>query len=223
MPAQIQTIKLWGQGGPNPPKVAIVLHELGLPFEYIPIKFSEVKEAEYTKINPNGRIPAIHDPNTDLTLWESGAIIEYLVERYDAGGKLGFPAGSNEAQVARQWLFFQMSGQGPYFGQAVWFLKYHPEKVQSAVDRYAKEVNRVSGVLDAHLAKQDAGADGPWLVGGRFSYADLSFVTWHTIIGKILPTDAYDESAYPHLAAWLGKIRERTSYKTAMAAASEQS
>jgi len=62
-------------------------------------------------------MPAIHDPNRDLTLWESGAIIEYLIEVYDKKQKLSFPAGSNEAYLAKQWLYFQVSGQGPYFGQ----------------------------------------------------------------------------------------------------------
>ncbi|KAJ6088361.1 hypothetical protein N7486_009622 [Penicillium sp. IBT 16267x] len=70
---------------------------------------------------PNGRLPAIYDPNTDLRLWESGAIVEYLVERYDTSRKISFESGSMEAQLARQWLFFQASGQGPYYGQACRF------------------------------------------------------------------------------------------------------
>lgn len=76
MSSQIKTIKVWGKGGPNPPKVAILLGELGLPHELIVVPLSKAKEPEYLAINPNGRIPAIYDPNTDLTLWESGAIIE---------------------------------------------------------------------------------------------------------------------------------------------------
>jgi glutathione S-transferase len=72
----LKPITLYGQGGPNPPRVAIILAELSLPHTVIPIPLSEVKLPPYTAINPNGRLPAIHDPNTDLTLWESGAIVE---------------------------------------------------------------------------------------------------------------------------------------------------
>lgn len=128
MSSQIKPIKVWGQGGPNPPKVAMILSELEIPHEIIAIPFTDVKKPEYVAINPNGRVPAIHDPNTDLTLWESGAIVEYLIERYDTKQKLSFPAGSAESYHAKQWLFFQTSGQGPYYGQAAWFIKYHGKK-----------------------------------------------------------------------------------------------
>ncbi len=114
MSSQIKPIKVWGKGGPNPPKVAIILAELGLPHEIIVVPLSTVKNSEYLSINPNGRIPAIYDPNTDLTLWESGAIIEYLIERYDKDHKLSFAVGTQESYLAKQWLFFAASGQGPY-------------------------------------------------------------------------------------------------------------
>lgn len=75
----VQPIKLYTHPGPNPFKVAIVLEELGLPYEYKAVPTPELKQPEFTKINPNGRVPAIEDPNTNVTLWESAAIIEYLV------------------------------------------------------------------------------------------------------------------------------------------------
>ena len=118
MTTNLLPIKVWGKGGPNPPRVAIMLEELNLPYEFQPITFSDVTNPAYLAINPNGRLPAIYDPNTDLTLWESGAIVEYLIERYDTTRKISFEPGSNEGQLARQWLFFQASGQGPYYGQA---------------------------------------------------------------------------------------------------------
>ncbi len=98
-------------------------------------------------------------------MWESGAIIEYLIERYDTGNNLGFPQGTPEYYHAKQWLFFQTTGQGPYYGQAGWFRMFHAEKIPSAIERYAKEVNRVTGVLETHLAKQkvNAAGDGPWV------------------------------------------------------------
>lgn len=103
----LQPIKIFGRGGPNPPKVALLCEGIGLPYETISKQFSDLKKPDYLEINPNGRIPAIHDPNTGLTLWESGAIIEYLVEKYDKEQKMSFAPGSNEAYLAKQWLCFQ--------------------------------------------------------------------------------------------------------------------
>ena len=215
--SSLKPIKLWGQHGPNPPKIAVLLKELNLPHEIINIPFSDIKKPDYLSINPNGRIPAIEDPNTGLTLWESGAIIEYLIERYDTAQKLSFPAGSNESYLAKQWLYFQVSGQGPYYGQYAWFKKYHPEQVPSAVERYAKEINRVTGVLEGHLRKQKeafpAAADGPWLVGGRISFADLAFVPWQTITEMFMEKGEYDPAAYPLVKAWVTRMAERESSK----------
>lgn len=112
--SSIKPIKVWGAGGPNPPKVAILLEELDIPHEIVSIPFPDLKKPDFLKINPNGRMPAIEDPNTGLTLWESGAIVEYIVEKYDSAQKLSFAPGSNDAYLAKQWLFFQVSGQGPY-------------------------------------------------------------------------------------------------------------
>lgn len=222
MASQIKPIKVWGQGGPNPPKVTIILEELGLAYEVIPIPISDVKTPEYVAINPNGRLPAIHDPNTDITLWESGAIIEYLIERYDTKHRLSFAAGTQGSYHAKQWLYFQTTGQGPYYGQAVWFKKFHSEHVPSAIERYAKEVNRVSGVLEVCLAQQkrehggNAGSDGPWLVGNKFSYADVAFIPWQKIVSMVLGKDEYDEDNYPHVKEWLGKMTSRGTVKNVL-------
>jgi glutathione S-transferase len=122
MASTIKPLTFWGGPlGPNPGKVYMILKELGVPFETIATPLSEVKSPAYTKINPNGRLPALHDPNTDLTIWESGAIIEYLIEKYDSENKLSFPHGTKEYWLSKQWLYFQMSGQGPYYGQA-WYV-----------------------------------------------------------------------------------------------------
>jgi glutathione S-transferase len=220
MSPQIKPIKVWGQGGPNPPKVSIMLEELGLPYEVIPIPYSDIKKPEYIAINPNGRIPAIFDPNTDITLWETGAIIEYLIERYDTEHRLSFAPGTPEFYHAKQWLYFQTTGQGPYYGQLSWFSKFHSEKLPSAIERYTKEVNRVTGVLDRHLAEQkqqhagSAGSDGPWLVGNKMSYADIAFIPWQRIAGTMLGKDDFDEDEFPHVKEWLGKMTSRKAVKT---------
>ena len=210
----LKPIKLWGNGGPNPPKVRILLEELGLPYEIVPIAWADIKNPGYLAINPNGRLPSIQDPNLDLTLWESGAIIEYLIERYDKEHKLSFPAGTPEAYHAKQWLFFQTTGQGPYYGQAVWFTKYHPEQLPSAVARYVKEIKRVTGVLEGWLAKQKeiygGEGDGPWLVGNKLSFADLSFIPWQKTAERVLPGE-YSVDEFPLVKEWLGKMTVRPS------------
>ncbi|KAH6665164.1 glutathione transferase [Halenospora varia] len=181
----LKPITLWGHdSGPNAWKVAMILEELN------------------ESINPNGRVPAIEDPNTGITLWESGAIIEYLVETYDKQHNISFAPGSKEYYEAKQWLYYQVSGQGPYFGQAVWFTLYHSEKLPSAVDRYINEIRRVSGVLNRALQ------DKEFLVGGKFSYADAAFVTGYAIV--FLFADRFNlETDFPLLNAWLERIKAR--------------
>lgn len=223
MATKLKPISIWGQGGPNPPKIVIIALELGIPHEIVPIPFSDIKKPEYLAINPNGRLPAIQDPNTGVTLWESGAIVEYLIERYDTEHKFSFAQGTLDYYHAKQWLFYQTTGQGPYYGQFSWFKKLHSERIPSALDRYAKEVSRVSGVLDGYLAQQEKehggipGFDGPWLVGNKLSYADLSFVTWQTIVALFAEKDEYDVDKFPVLKKWLERMSSRESVQTAMA------
>ncbi|SPO06931.1 related to glutathione S-transferase [Cephalotrichum gorgonifer] len=148
----LKTITLWGHdSGPNAWKVAMILEELNVPYTHKIIDFPDMKKEPYESINPNGRVPEIEDPNTGTTLWESDAIIEYLIGTYDKQHNISFAPGSKEYYEAKQWLYYQVSGQGPYFGQAVWFTLYHPEKLPGVVDRYVNEIRRVSGILDRAL------------------------------------------------------------------------
>lgn len=100
-----------------------------------------------------------------------------------------------------------MSGQGPYFGQAVWFTRYHPEQVESAKERYYKEVRRVSGVVDKYLA------DKEYLVAGKFSYADLAFIPWFSLVG-MFGVDLSQE--FPHVDAWLNRQKARPAIAKAL-------
>lgn len=217
MSSQLKPITIWGQGGPNPPKIIFILKELDLPHEIIDLKHTTLSfpDPEYLTINPNGRVPSIRDPNNgNLTLWESGAIVEYLIETYDKTYKLSFPPGSPESYLAKQWLFYQTTGQGPYYGQALWFKRSHPEKLPSAIERYVKEVNRVSSVLEGHLVKEKAKYNGtPWLVGNKCSYADISFITYQVSMGFLLSKDEYDVDNYPCLKEWLGNLTSRKVVK----------
>jgi glutathione S-transferase len=199
----LKPITLWGHdSGPNPWKVAMILDELKVPYEFKLIQFPDMKKEPYESINPNGRVPAIEDPNTGITLWESGAIIEYLVETYDKQHSISFAPGTKEYYEAKQWLYYQVSGQGPYFGQAIWFTVYHPEKLPTVVDRYVKEIRRVSGVLDRVLQ------DKEFLVGGKFSYADAAFVTWFGIM-SLFADKINLETEFPALNAWLERLKAR--------------
>ncbi|KAH8433777.1 glutathione S-transferase family protein [Aspergillus melleus] len=208
----MKPIKVYGGSfGPNPFKVCVILGELDIPYAPEPIDFSELKTPQYEGINPNGRLPAIFDPNTGITLWESGAIIEYLVETYDQSHRLSFRVGSAEAHYARQWLYFQTTGQGPYYGQAVWFTRYHPAKVDTAVQRYVGEMRRVSGVLDKWLEHRK------WLVGEKMSYADLAFIPWQNAAKSMLGDYGFDETKFPNVCAWLARMNERPVVKELIA------
>lgn len=100
--------------GPNPWKVALLLEELALPYTAEYKDFSELKGSAFdSEINPNGRVPALTDPNTGINIWESGAIIEYLIEVYDKEGKLHYVQ-TPQRWYTQQFLHYQMSGQGTF-------------------------------------------------------------------------------------------------------------
>ncbi len=107
------------------------------------------------------------------------------MDKYDTDNKISIKSDPERYQQI-QWLAFQISGQGPYFGQAAWFGNFHHEKLPSAVERYQKEIERVTAVLDGQLAKGDG-----WLVGGKCTYADLAFIPWATM-GPWLAGDKVD-------------------------------
>ena len=129
-------------------------------------------------------ILAIEDPNAGITLWESAAIIQYLIEQYDKDHKLSYDT-LKERHLCNQWLAFQISGQGPYFGQLSWFSFLHPEKLPSAIERYAKEMKRVLGVLDGALEGKQ------WLVGDKMTFADLVGHPFSPIPQNIIQTKEF--------------------------------
>ncbi|EKM48581.1 uncharacterized protein PHACADRAFT_108699, partial [Phanerochaete carnosa HHB-10118-sp] len=175
---------------------------------YLNFRKNEQKAPEFTKYNPNGRIPAIIDhSNNDFVVWESNAIIQYIIDKYDKEHKLSIAPGTDEYYTQLQWLYFQASGQGPYFGQAVWFSVAHPEKVASALERYQKEIKRVLGVLESVLSKQE------WLVGGRMTVADISFVRWNIDAATRLLENFDFEKEFPATAKWHNKLLERPAIK----------
>ncbi|KAK9351965.1 glutathione S-transferase [Lipomyces doorenjongii] len=185
--------------GPNGWKVAQVLCELGLEYETVFKDFGDgengMKTSEYEKINPNGRIPALVDhSNNDFIIWESGAIILYLVKKYDTEHKL-YPASLEDQTLVDTWFFFQMTGFGPYTGQAVWFKVLTGNKNVEASDRYVAEVHRMCKVLSGQLEKEATG----WLVLGKCTIADLSFLQWVRFLYR-LGIDL--EKEYPLVNKW---------------------
>ncbi|ORY67530.1 glutathione S-transferase [Pseudomassariella vexata] len=211
--------------GPNPWKVIIILIDLSLPYQIVWIPYKEITSEPYTTLNPNGRFPAFIDPNTDVTLFESGAVIEYLVTTYDTGLKLTY--GDNQLQdkwLLRSWLMFQMSGQGPMFGQKMWFTHFHVEpNVTSAIQRYGDETRRIVGVIERQLGKQrEKRGLGPeeeiWLVGEKCTYADLAFVTWDLLLeGRIFPRGEFDaEKEFPEFYKWHQNLLRRPAVSEAV-------
>ena len=157
----------------------------------------------------HSRVPAIEDPNTDVTLWESGAIIEYLIETYDKAKQLTYDTVPEKFQL-KQWLFFQASGQGPYFGQAIWFERYHQEKLPSAQQRYKDQVLRVYDVLNRALEGKD------YLVGDKCTYADISFIAWDHRFQVIFKGEfAIEEleKKYPNYVRWHKTVAARKAVK----------
>ena len=163
-------IDLYTAATPNGHKVSIVLEELGLPYTVHALSFDkkEQKSADFLKINPNGRIPAIVDrANGDFAVFESGAILVYLAE---LSGKL-LPGDPKGRSVVLQWLMFQMGGIGPMQGQANVFFRYFPEKLQGAIDRYQHETRRLYEVLDTRLQAVE-------FLAGEYSIADIATYPW---------------------------------------------
>ncbi|KAL9107857.1 MAG: hypothetical protein Q9227_007275 [Pyrenula ochraceoflavens] len=204
----MQPIIVWGHWGVPFRKVCIILKRLQIPYHYNIVEFQDTKKEPYISINPNGRLPAIEDPNTGMKLWETGAIILYLVEQYDTEGRISYKDQINKFQCVK-WLMFQVSGQGPYFGQLAWFARFHQPKVESAIERYANEMERIFGVLDSSLEHSD------WLVGDKCTFADLSFATWSHISKGLMQELGRSASMekFPRYNRWLKTIEEMEPVK----------
>jgi len=163
-------IDLYTAATPNGYKVSILLEELGLPYEVhvVDLRSGAQKQAWFTAINPNGRIPAIVDRDEeDFAVFESGAIMVYLAEKT---GKL-MPSDPKGRSLVMQWLMFQMGGLGPMMGQANVFTRYFPEPLPAVIDRYRRESRRLLEVLDGRLADEE------WLAGD-YSIADIANYAW---------------------------------------------
>ncbi|KAL2044510.1 hypothetical protein N7G274_003215 [Stereocaulon virgatum] len=208
-------IVLYTSSTPNGQKLSMTLEELEIPYrvENIQIGKNVQKEDWFLKINPNGRIPALVDRTSgsdgkprEKRIFEGAAMMLYLCERYDKEHKLSFPYDSDVYWEVMEWLVWMQSGLGPMQGQANYFFRYAPEKIDYAIKRYQTETKRLYQVLEDRLAEQSkAGSKGPWLVGDKMTIADLacfSWVNWDVWAGVKV-------KAFKLLSHWADRINDR--------------
>ncbi|MFH1870949.1 MAG: glutathione binding-like protein [Pseudomonadota bacterium] len=198
---------------PNGHKITLFLEETGLPYRIMPINIGKGEQfaADFLRISPNNRIPAIvdHQPadgGAPIPVFESGAILLYLA---DKTGQFIAPdlRARNETL---QWLFWQMGGLGPMAGQNHHFTQYAPEQIPYAIERYVKETARLYAVLNKHLAGRE-------FIAGDYSIADMACYPW------IVPHQRQRQNLddFPELKRWFAAIRERPATLRAYALAQQ--
>lgn len=206
-------IQLWYWPTPNGWKISIALEEMGLPYEMRPVNIGAGEQfaPDFQAISPNGRMPAIVDPEgpdgEPLSIFESGAILQYL------GLKSGryYPQEPRRRAEVDQWLFWQVGGLGPMAGQTHHFRQYAPaltldqRHLAYGVRRYTDETHRLYGVLDRRLGDRD-------FVAGDYSIADMAIWPW------ILPAlQGQDLAEFPHLKAWHERVGARPAVRAGRA------
>jgi GST-like protein len=200
-------IDLYTWTTPNGRKVSIMLEETGLPYAVHPINIGQGDQfrPEFVAINPNGKIPAIVDPDgpdgKPYAMMESGAILIYLAGKT---GKL-LPASTRGKYDALQWLMFQMGGVGPMFGQVHHFLRAAKEQVPYAIQRYTTETRRLYAVLDGRLKEREYLAD-EYSVADIATYPWVARYEWHK-------TNLDD---YPNVKRWFEAISARPAVQRGM-------
>ncbi len=195
-------IQLYSLPTPNGVKVSIMLEETGLAYEphLINIGEDETWTPEFLSLNPNGKIPAILDPNgpdgKPFALFESGAILQYLAEK---SGKF-LSTNPVKRMETVQWVYFQMAAIGPIFGQLGFFHKFAGKEIEDKRprDRYVNETKRLLGVLETRLDGRD------WIMGDEYTIADIASLGWvRNLIGFYDAGELVEFDQFPKVAAWL--------------------
>ncbi|KAJ5250777.1 hypothetical protein N7489_001187 [Penicillium chrysogenum] len=199
--------------GPNPVKIAMALEALHVPFEVRQWEFGKdpqkgVKGVEFSKINENGRVPAIEDPNTGVVAWESGACMNYVRRVYDTANMIG-PTGESAQDLVdfEKWEYFLLSSLGPMTGQTNWFRHFVPQKNENALQRFTEQTYRCYDVLEGQLKK----TGGESILPGRVCAVDYHFEPWvrlHSFAGLSL-------EKYPLIKKWLGLMSTREEIQEA--------
>ena len=195
-------LQLYSLPTPNGVKISIMLEETGLPYEVhlVDILKNESWTPEFLSLNPNGKIPAIIDPNgpdgAPMALFESGAIMIYLA---DKTGKL-LPAAPALRYETIQWVFFQNAAIGPMFGQMGYFHKFAGRAIEDKrpLQRYVDESKRLLGVLEQRLSTRN------WIMGNDYTIADISLLGWIRVVTAFYEAgDLVDYGSLVHVPAWL--------------------
>ena len=215
-PAQYpDRIQLYSLPTPNGVKASIMLEETGLPYEPHLIDFAkdDQKSPEFVSLNPNGKIPAMIDPDgpdgKPLALFESGAILIYLAEKT---GML-LPSDAADRYRTIQWVMFQMGAIGPMFGQLGFFNKFAGKDYEDKRprDRYVAESKRLLGVLETRLAGRD------WLMD-EYSIADIATLGWvRNLIGFYEAREIVDYDSLSNVPAWLERGLARPAVQRGLA------
>ncbi|WP_179378566.1 glutathione S-transferase family protein [Jannaschia marina] len=190
-------MKVYFHTTPNPFKVALMIEELGLAPEIVPIdtRKGEQHTADFLAVNPNAKLPAIEDDGQ--AVFDSGAILLYLAQKH---GQF-LPAEGAAMGEMLSWFFFVSSGIGPYSGQCVHFTRVHTDS-DYATNRYTKEIARHYKVLDERLGKSE------WLGGPDYGIADIALWGWVRAAGFVMESQG-GLSNYPNVQAWFDKVNAR--------------
>jgi GST-like protein len=208
-------IQLYFWATPNAYKVSILLEELGLPYEVIPIHIGKGDQfaEDFLKISPNNKIPAIIDQDgpdgLPYSVFESGAILIYLANKVSSAL---LPADPKKYYLVMQWLMFQMGSMGPMLGQAHHFRKYAPETLPYAIDRYTKEAKRLYGVMDKRLS------EAHYFAGDAYSIADIAIYPWL----RAYKLQGQNLSDWPNIQRWYSTVRERPQVQRGLGVLSEK-
>ena len=187
---------------PNGWKAAIMLEELGVPYKVRAISLTNLDQKQdwYVALNPNGRIPTLVDHDDgDFAVFESGAILIYLAEKF---GRF-MPSDVKGRSRVIQWVMWQMSGLGPMMGQATVFNRYFEDRLPKVIDRYVRESRRLFGVMDARLAEHE-------FLAGDYSIADIANWCW----ARTYDWSGVDVSGLDHLKRWIDTIAARPAVVT---------
>src|SRR6218665_51941 len=209
-------IKVFGMASPNLRKVTMTLRELGVPFEFwwVEVFSGEQFSPTFLSMNPNNKVPVLIDEDgpdgETLTLFESGAIMIYLAEKF---GALLPPQNTSARYEVLKWIMIQKTGYGPMCGQFTHFSHFAPDGNDYALERYRREVMRISRVFEKRLSESD------WIGGAEYSIADIALFPW------ILRHEARGLSwdGFEHLPRWLETVSARPAVQATLSHIAELS
>ncbi len=207
---------------PNGWKVTIMLEECGLPYSIVPVDIfvGDQFKAGFLRLSPNNRMPAIvdHEPlggGAPITIFESGAILEYLA---DKTGKF-LPKEPRARFQVLQWVHWQMANLGPMMGNANHFKNYakkltdDPKQLEYGTKRFVGEVERLCGVMDAQLAARR------YLAGDEYTIADIISWPWAMLLGRLIDESLWEK--FPALKRWIDEVQARPAVERGQKAGKE--